>query len=485
MLRAFLKDSAIYAIPAFISRGLAIILIPLYTRVLSPADYGSLDLLLVFAGIINLTIALEVSQGVARFYAAETDHQRKLAYASSAFWFTLACYSIFAGLALVFTDSLAHLIMGQPGLEVAFQIGIVYIWINGLFYLVQNQFRWELRSKHYAVVSLLMSLVTAGISVWFAYGLRWGLEGLLLGMVVGSLAGTALGLWWLRNSFRFRFDAARLREMLVFSTPLVFSGVAVWISLYIDRVMINHFLSIDEVGLYGIGYRLASIASLVMVGFQGALTPLVYTYYRESDTPSQLARIFRFFLVFALLMFLMLSLFATDILRLLVTEPFYGGAVVVIYLVPAILLANMYIFAPGIGIAKKTHFLIWINVGGALVNVALNYLLIPTLGIVGAGLATLLGYLSVFTVYMVLSQRLYTVPHQWRQISAAVVLAAILAWWVPQLIVSDMVRWGVNALVLVVFAIVSVALALIRVSELRQGIMLIKERLCKSSSSAS
>ncbi len=475
MLRAFLKDGAIYAIPAFISRGLALFLVPLYTRVLSPADYGSLDLLVVFAGIISLTIALEVSQGVARFYADETDPQRKLLYASSAFWFTLACYSVFAIVALIFTDSLAPLIMGQTGLETAFQIGIAYIWVNGMFYLIQNQFRWELRSRHYAVVSLLMSFVTAGVSVWFAYGLRWGLEGLLLGLVVGSLVGTVLGLWWLRNSFRFRFDVARLREMLVFSTPLVFAGIAVWISLYIDRIMINHFLSIGEVGLYGIGYRLASVAGLVMVGFQSALTPLIYTYYREADTPYQLARIFRLFLFFALLVFLSLTFFATDILRLLVTEPFYGGAVVVVYLVPAILLANMYIFAPGIGIAKKTHFLIWINVGGALLNAALNYFLIPALGIAGAGLATLMGYLAVFTAYMLLSQKFYAVPHQWRIISVAVVFAAVLAWWIPQLAVSDLVRWGLSGLAIVVFAIVSVGLlSLISISEMRQGALLVK-----------
>lgn len=484
MLRAFLKDSAIYAVPAFISRGLSLFLVPLYTRVLSPADYGSLDLLTVFAGIINLTIALEVSQGVARFYAGEQDPARKVAYASSAFWFTLACYSVFAGLMLALADPLAYRIMGQAGLETAFRIGIVSIWINGLFYLIQNQFRWELRSKEYAAISLLMSFVTAGVSVWLAYGLRWGLEGLMIGMVVGSLFGTGLGLWRLRGSFRFRFDATRLREMLAFSTPLVFSGVAVWVSLYIDRLMINHFLSIDEVGLYGIGYRLASIAGLVMVGFQGALTPLVYTHYRKADTPRQLARIFRFFLVFALMVFLGLSLFATDILRVMTTPPFYGGAAVVVYLLPAMLLANMYIFAPGIGIAKRTHYFIWINTGGALLNIALNYSLIPLLGIVGAALATMLSYLTVFTAYMVLSQRLYRVPHRWRPILAGVVVAGALAWWLPRLPLADGERWGVNLLALVAFIAVAVALGLIRIDELRQGKTMVKAWLYPSSSTA-
>lgn len=476
MLKAFLKDSATYAIPAFISRGLALFLVPLYTRVLSPADYGSLDLLTVFSGIVNLTISLEVSQGVARFYAAEQDSNRKVLYASSSFWFTLTCYTVFAVLMLCNTHALAVLIIGQPGLETAFQIGVIYIWVNGLFYLVQNQFRWELRSKNYAVISLSMSFVSAGVSVWLAYGLRWGLEGLLLGMTSGSLVGTGLGLWWLRHSFRFRFDGAYLRAMLAFSTPLVFSGVAVWISLYIDRIMINHYLSIDDVGLYGIGYRLASIAGLVMVGFQGALTPLVYTHYRDPDTPRQLARIFRLFLILALFIFLSLSLFSLEILRLLTAEPFYGGAVVVVYLVPAMLLANMYIFAPGIAIAQKTHYFIWINIAGALLNVALNIFLIPMLGIVGGGLATMLGYLAVFTMYMTISQRLYHVPHHWQPIVLSVLAAAVIAWWLPQLPLDLGVRWILNLLALAIFAIISVAMGLIRPTELWQGITHIRAR---------
>jgi len=438
-------------------------------------------LLTVFAGIINLTIALEVSQGVARFSAGEQDPERKVAYASTAFWFTLACYSFFAVPMLVLADSIAGWIMGQPGLETAFRLGIIHIWINGLYYLIQNQFRWELRSKEFAVISLLVPFITAAFSVWLAYWLRWGLEGLLIGMVIGSLLGLVAGVWRLRGSVRFQFDVIRLREMLAFSTPLVFSSVAVWVSFYIDRIMIKHFLTIEELGLYGIGYRLASVAGLVMVGFQGALTPLVYTHYREADTPLQLARIFRIFLVFALLAFLGLSLFANEILHIMTTPTFYGGADVVVYLIPAFFLAKMYIFAPGIGLSKRVHYLIWINSGGALLNIALNSALIPIMGITGAALATMLNYLSVFTAHMVLSQRLYHVPHQWRSILAALIVACALAWSVPKLPLLDSERWGLNLVSLLAFFAIAMTLGLVRIDELQKGKALLKERLLPGS----
>ena len=462
MIRAFFKDSAIYALPALVSRGLSLFLVPLYTRVLSPGDYGSLDLLTVFASIINLTIALEVSQGLARYYTGESDSDRKVSYASTAFCFTFFCYSVFALLASLFAPCLAHFIMGQAGLEVAFRLGIALIWSNGLFYLIQNQFRWELRSRNYAIVSLLMSFTTAASTVWFAFFFRWGLEGMLLGMVTGSLAGTILGLWLLRNSFRFRFNYFFLRDMLAFSTPLVFSGVAVWISLYIDRVMINRLLSVEAVGLYGIGYRVASIASLVMVGFQGALTPLVYAHCQDPETPGQLAKIFRIFMLFALFIYLILSLFAQDIVRLLTTEQFFGGATVVIYLVPAVLLSNMYIFAPGISIAKKTHLMIWINFGGALVNIFLNFILIPVLGIIGAGLATLFSSFVVFTSHMVMSQKLFPVPHKFIHIILSTSFAFFLSYYINQFSKNN---FTINILTIIIFVIGCIVFKIFKYSD--------------------
>jgi len=131
MLRTFIKDSTTYAIPTIVSRGLTLILIPLYTRVLSPADFGSLDLLIVFASVVNLTIALEVSQGLARFYPNEQDIQRKVDFASTAFWFTFFCYALFTTVALLFSSKFSEIIMGQTGLEQVFAIGAIYIFFNG------------------------------------------------------------------------------------------------------------------------------------------------------------------------------------------------------------------------------------------------------------------------------------------------------------------------------------------------------------------
>ena len=88
MLRAFLKDSVLYGAAGILSRGISVLLVPLYTRVLSPGDYGSLDMLLAFGALVNLVVALEVTQAVARFYPDAATPAEKGSLASTALWFT-------------------------------------------------------------------------------------------------------------------------------------------------------------------------------------------------------------------------------------------------------------------------------------------------------------------------------------------------------------------------------------------------------------
>jgi O-antigen/teichoic acid export membrane protein len=147
-----------------------------------------------------------------------------------------------------------------------------------------------------------------------------------------------------------------------------------------------------------------------------ALTPLVYKHYRNPETPKQVARLFHWFVSIALSGCLFLTLFAKEFLILFATPEYLRGAGLVIYLAPALLLSQMYIFAPGIGIRKKTHWQLWITILAAIVSVAGNFLLVPVWGTVGAAVATLLSSVVFFAAWLIFSQRLYSIPYSWLQI---------------------------------------------------------------------
>lgn len=469
MLRQFLKDSAIYGAARLLVQGISLFLIPVYTRVLSPAEYGMLDMLTVFASLVTLTVALEVSQGVARYFPDTESADDRIGYASTSLWFTLGAYTVFAMVALPFASALSEWLLESDKHQSLVRVAVLSIWGNGLFYLVHNQLRWALQPKLYTVAGIAYSLVSLGMAVVLVLVFQLGVVGFFVGQLLGSMVGVGMGLYFARHSYRWHFDYGKLREMLRFSVPLVPASVGVFVTLYIDRIAIKELMTLADVGVFGIGYRLAAMVGLLMVGIQGALTPLVYTHYRRAETPGELARIFRYFMVLALLVCLGITMFSREILVVFSTPDYYAAAAIVPLLAAAILLSNMYIFAPGLDIAKRTGVSAGLRIMGAGLNTGLNFALIPLWGIWGAALATFLSALLIFAAYMVFSQRLYFVPHSWRPLGLAVLAATGV------FLVSTQVNIAAWADILVKLGLLGVAawaftqVGLIDAAEVRRG----------------
>lgn len=427
MLKMFFKDSLIYTVSNILSRGVNLLLIPFYTRVLTPSDYGLIDIVIVMMAILNTLLTLEISQGIARFYCDAKSKNEKQQYASTTLWYTLFIYSIFAIFAYMIPINIMQFLLSEQINKLIIITMIACIWSNGFLYLVQNQLRWSLKSKECAIVSLACTLISVLTTIISVLWLNLNIIGVLLGLTVGNVCSGLLGVYYSRDTYRFIFSVEKFKILISFSFPLVPSVLGIVIALYIDRLLIKALLSLQEVGLYGIGYRFASIASLCMVGIQGALIPLVYTYYKEKDTPLEIARIFRYFITGALLFFLGITLFSREILMLFTTAQYYEATGVIPLLVLAVLLSGMYIFAPGLGIAKKTKVIASLNICSAVVNTLLNWMVIPFWGIVGSAFATLLTALLTFIISQHYSQKLYYIPYEWDKICRSCIFTIVLA----------------------------------------------------------
>jgi O-antigen/teichoic acid export membrane protein len=461
----FLRDSAIYGVSSIIARSISLLLLPFYTRVLSPGDYGIVDLVTVFATLVNLTVALEVSQGLARHLPDADSNEDKAALASTALWFTFGAYTVFAAIAWALPGVFARLVFDSEQQIGMLRLAVLLIWANGIFYLVQGQLRWDLRPVEHTVVNTVFTLVAIAstVALVLAYGL--GASGVIIGQTIGYIVGCALALAYSRDRFRAAFDWDRCRQMLHYSIPIVPSSIAVFVAGYVDRIAIKELLTLHDVGIYGVSYRLASPMLLVLGGFQGAMTPLIMTHYRDAATPRAVARIFSSFLALALAAWAALALFGREALVVFTTPTYYAAYALIPLLAPALILSGMYIFAPGLAIAKQTRIMGAIGIANAILNTILNFLLIPVLGIAGSALATFVSAGSAFTAFMIFSQKRYPVPHDWVAIGAAVSVTAsvvlVNAVWLDQYGLSP--GLGVAKGILFLVALIVSTLALVGV----------------------
>jgi O-antigen/teichoic acid export membrane protein len=468
VLRQLLRDGALYGSGTLLARGLTLLLLPVYTQVLSPTDYGVIELLLILSAFAGVVVALEISQAVARYFWDAEPGERG-GYASTALWFTAATYTGFLVVAVATASVVADAVIGDAEYANDVRVAALSVWAGSFFYLAQNQLRWELRPVRYGVASVVYATAAVATTVIFVVWLDLGVAGVFLGYLSGSVLGSVVALSALRGTYSFSFDRDKLRRMLRFSAPLVLSSMGVLLTTYIDRIMISRLLGNAELGIYAVAFRLAAIVSLPLLALQMALTPLVYSRHREPDAPAELARIFRFFAVVALSAFIALSLFADELVTALAAPAYSGAADLVPLLVPAILFAGMYVLAPGLFLAERTVVFGAINVGTAIVNVALILLLIPPFGLEGAAVATLVSACGGFVATMTLSQRSYAVPHEWARLAEALIVATGVVAGAVALGLLSSPAWSPGTLTtkaaLTVVGIASVALLLVKKEE--------------------
>ena len=423
MLQRIFKDSIIYGITGIFTRGVSLIMVPFYTRVLSPEDYGIIDILTIFGALVNFIVALEISQGVARHYVDTESRNEKVSYASSGLWSVIVAYGIFAIITVKFSAPFSILLLGGSRWTPIFKLAVTAMAANGIYFLLLDLLRWQFKPKFYGISSLVYTIFTTGAAAYLIMICRIGVSGIFIGQIIGAIIGSLAAWYFSRGLYAFCFNWKKYKQMLSFSLPLVPSSIAVFLSFYIDRICIRHYMTLADVGIYGIGFRLGSIISLLIISVRGSLIPLIYQSYKDPATPEKIGKIFRFFLSCALPLYVFLSIYSREFLYFLTVPVFYKGWSVIPLLGLSILLTEIYIFAPGLGIAKKTKKIALLNIVSFGLNVGLNIMLIPFMGIIGAAMATSMAAFFSFAARIKFSQKLYPIPYNWRRIILALAVS--------------------------------------------------------------
>ena len=429
-LKRLARHSAIYGIGGLVSRVVAIFLLPLYTAYLTTSDLGAVGVVpRAQRGRGHCPPGRDLERLLPLLVRLARRRHRRLVLRTS-FWFTMAAASVGLVAGLVLAEPVANALMPEfgdgPTLVRAAAVGL---WAQMNYEQLTAVFRVEERSLAFLGASLANIAITVGATVVLVVALEEGAVGVVAGNFTGTLAVYAALLAYRREQLGLSFSRPLLREMQRFGLPLVPSALALIVINFSDRLFLARLSDVAEVGLYELGARIASAMILLLTAFRTAWPAFAYSIEDEEEARSTYAFVLTYLVALASWAALALGLLAPWIVRLLspANEAFWPGERVVAPLAfGAALFAGYIVVSIGIGRARRTQFNWVITGAAALVDIALNLILVPRYGMEGAAAAAVAAFAVLFAGMAWHAQRIYPVPYQWRRVVTALAAAVAL-----------------------------------------------------------
>ena len=423
-LRRLATTGAAYTAASVVSKLIAVALLPLYTRYLSLEDYGAAEVMFAAVVTASIVVRLGLIEALLRFYYKEDEDPDRVVATSFAalFWLSTAT----ALVALPFASPISEALLVEPAPDLA-RISIGGLWVLTMVEYLLTLFRLEERAGAFFLTTMVNVLAAIGLTVILVVGAEEGARGLLIGSY-GSGAAVALALLYVhRRRLSLRVDRQLLRRLMRFGLPTMPAELSLYGLNFVDRIILVRYAGLAEAGLYSLAVKFAQGVNVLVRGFQLAWPPLAYSIRDDDEARRTYAVVVTWFVAGCAFVVTGMWLLSRWIVRALAAPKFFDSYEAIGLIATGVTLYALYmVLVVILGRTGRTEFNFPATAAALGANIVLNLLLVPPLGIVGAGLALIASYLVVLALMYVFTQRLFPVPYEWGRLSRVVLVSAAL-----------------------------------------------------------
>ncbi len=423
-LRRLATTGAAYTASSVLSKLIAVFLLPIYTSYLTPSDYGAAEVMLASVIAASIIVRLGVIEAILRFYYLAGERPERVVSTgfASLFWGA----TVAAAIALPFAAPISQALLDREDAGLA-RLAILGLWTLTLYEYALTLLRLDERARAYFGITVANVLVTIPFTVWLIVVQDERASGILLGTFATGAAFTVWMLWRQRRRLSLVPDLALLRRMFRFGLPTMPAELSLYSLNFIDRIILVRLAGLAEAGLYALAVKFAQGINVLARGIQLAWPPLAYSIQDDEEARRAYSVILTWFAVVLAFGVTGLWLESRWIVRLLAAPEFFDSHEAVGLLATGIALYALYLaMVIVLGRTGRTEFSFPPTIAATATNIVLNLVLVPPLGIVGAGLALVASYLVVVVLMYVFTQRLFPVPYEWRRLALIVLSAAAL-----------------------------------------------------------
>ncbi|MCL4278344.1 MAG: oligosaccharide flippase family protein [Ignavibacteriaceae bacterium] len=480
-LKELTKDTAIYGISTMIGRFLNFILVPLYTNIFSPADYGIIQLIYAYMAILNIVFIYGLDSAYLKFASFKDVGDDKDNF-STPYVSILMTSLLFVFLIIMNISAIGNSLGIPSEYQYLIYFGAAILFLDANVVIPFLKLRLERNAKIFSLYRIINILVNILLNVYLIIILKWGIEAILLSNLIASAVSLLLVLPTIIKNFRFKFHSVLFKRMLKFGLPFLPAGFAVMLVQVIDVPILEKLTDLQTVGIYKANYKLGIFMMLYVNMFQFAWQPFFLQNAKEPNAKEMFSKVLTYFTLAGSVMLVVVSLFISDIAQIriagfsIIGSEYWSGLHIVPIVLLAYLINGMYsVFSAGIYIEEKSIYVPFITGAGAVVNIIVNFLLIPVLSLTGAALATFASYLVMALGYYFVTQKFYQIKYELKRIGHilfAVLITGTLFYYLHS---SGNLLFVYKILILIIFS-----LYIYFVAVNRNEINLIKNKFAES-----
>ena len=428
-LRFTFKQTAIYGISNIFVKATGLILLPIYTTALSLGDYGMLTIFELitqfFVGVVSFSLPASMlrlgSENVNRI------RQNQIYFTALVMLIVFCCLFLLIFLPLNEIFSTAFF----DSTEYASYFTIVFIsCITEILGILPMQLLRLREKSGWYIFFFGLKLVALIGFVWYFVAFRdMGVYGALLGVLSANGILLLATFTFQFKNLVFKFDRVAAKEMYLFGAPLIFTTVAGILLTITDRIIIEIFGKLSDVGVYSMAYKFGSLSNLLIIGSFGlGFLPIAFKKFGDPNFNRFFSKMLTYFIGITVLLTLIVSLFSKEGIKLLSSEnPDYWMAVILVpFIAYAFLFKALYNYLTYVFmLIKRTKFQAYVTLAGVILNIALNFLLIPNFGMFGAIGATAISYIGMGIMTYVIVQANYPIQFEFKRILLLFISCAI------------------------------------------------------------
>lgn len=392
--RRLLGGASLLSLAGILQQGVGFLLLPVYTRYLSPSDYGQIEVLVVSVSLCLMVAGQGMPPSVLRHlsFVCGGDRERGKVAAGTGLLYVALAGGAFLALATLAAAPLGRLLFDAPGLGYLVVIGGAMVGLGAVTSVGSAVLLAAGRVSRAVAVGLAQFAVKLALNILLVVVLEVGFTGIIWSLLAGELVGVVLTLAIVRRHVTWRFDRGELRDLRAYGMPLVAASVGYQVLMVSDRYVLRLLRPAAELGLYAVANKFATAFYFVV------LTPLARMWEinglelaREEGGARRIARVANIYLVAGTLMCLGALIVIEPVLGWLVPAEFLGAeSAIGILIGGSVLFGLAEIFKVGLRASGASRRIAVIAAAAAVLNLALTFALVPAWGFVGAAIATMI-----------------------------------------------------------------------------------------------